>query len=148
MADPTMARSLEHVAADEVEVLGPSTLAPRRSARDILTEIVLLLPNVARLVYRLLRDRRTPIRRKVLAAGILAYIISPIDVIPDLIPGLGFLDDAILATVALHVLARGIGRGELMELWDGSEDALDLVLSVFEWGMDLVPEPIRSFLDR
>ncbi len=148
MPDPTVARSFDHVAADEVEVLGRSALAPRRSARDILTEIVLLLPNVARLVYRLLRDRRTPIRRKVLAAGILVYVVSPIDVIPDLIPGLGFLDDAILATVALHVLARGVGRGELLDLWDGSEDALDLVLAVFDWGMDLVPEPVRSFLAR
>ena len=125
---------------------GPTPLA-RRSPRDVLRELVMVLPNLAVLVTRLLRDRRVPLRRKIVAAGVVAYLVSPVDVIPELVPGFGLLDDVILAAAAVALVGSALDREELLELWPGSEDALDLVLAVAEWALDLVPDPFRGWLE-
>lgn len=53
------------------------------------------------LLYRSSRDPRMPLRVKILALLIVAYIISPIDIIPDFIPVLGLLDEVILVPIML-----------------------------------------------
>jgi uncharacterized membrane protein YkvA (DUF1232 family) len=55
-------------------------------------------------------DRRTSWPAKVLSAGALLYLFDPFDLIPDLIPLLGWLDDAVLAPVALLLATRFIPR--------------------------------------
>jgi uncharacterized membrane protein YkvA (DUF1232 family) len=60
------------------------------------------------------RDPRTPWHAKTLALGIAAYALSPIDLIPDFIPVLGYLDDAILLPLAI-MLAIRLVPGEVME---------------------------------
>jgi uncharacterized membrane protein YkvA (DUF1232 family) len=120
----------------------------RRDRRQLATEAALVLPNVAKLLARLIKDPRVPIRRKALAAAVLVYIVSPIDLLPEVIVGVGFLDDLILAAVAIHNLLEGAGREVVMEHWDGSEDSLDLVLAFMEWGAEIIPAPLRRFLPR
>ncbi|MBY0447234.1 MAG: DUF1232 domain-containing protein [Hyphomonadaceae bacterium] len=51
-------------------------------------------------------DRRTPVAVKVLIGAALVYAVSPIDLIPDFIPVLGQLDDAVLASLALWLASR------------------------------------------
>lgn len=121
---------------------------PRRTRRDIAREAILVLPNVVKLLGRIVRDRRVPMRRKVLAAAALVYIVSPIDVIPDVIFGIGWLDDIVLAAVVLQHLLAGAGAEIVAEHWDGSQDALDLVLAVIEWGAEIVPAPLRRNLPQ
>lgn len=53
------------------------------------------------LLYRSSRDPRMPLHVKILALLIVAYIISPIDIIPDFIPVLGLLDEVILVPIML-----------------------------------------------
>jgi uncharacterized membrane protein YkvA (DUF1232 family) len=53
------------------------------------------------LLYRSSRDPRMPLRVKILALLIVAYIVSPIDIIPDFIPVLGLLDEVILVPIML-----------------------------------------------
>ncbi len=55
-----------------------------------------------------LEDPRTPRRAKLLGAGVLAYLVSPIDLIPDFIPVLGQLDDLVVAPAGLFVVWRMI----------------------------------------
>jgi len=124
----------------------PEIPPPRRDWKELTLEAALVLPNVVQLLGRLARDRRVPIRRKALAVAVAIYVISPIDLIPDLFFGIGFLDDIILSAVALHHLMQGAGRDVVMEHWDGSEDSLDLVLAVFEWGAEVIPAPLRKSL--
>ena len=62
-----------------------------------------------------LRDPRVPWYVKVLGAGIVAYALSPIDLIPDFIPVLGYLDELVLLPLGLLLVARLIPQGILDE---------------------------------
>ena len=64
------------------------------------------IPDCIVLFHRLLRDPRVPRWRKVALALVLAYLVMPIDLVPDFIPVAGQLDDAILVALALRGLDR------------------------------------------
>ncbi|MBT8196898.1 MAG: DUF1232 domain-containing protein [Acidimicrobiia bacterium] len=110
-------------------------------------EAVLALPNLSKLLYRLMRDSRVPARRKVTAGFAIAYVASPIDVVPDFIPFVGQVDDILLVTFAVHRLIESVEADVVDEYWDGSGDAYEVVAAILEWGADLVPKPIRRLLD-
>ena len=65
-------------------------------------------------VYLAVRDPRTPWFAKVAGAMVIAYAFSPIDLIPDFIPVLGYLDDAIIVPVGIWLVLRLI-PAEVME---------------------------------
>lgn len=119
-----------------------------RAWREVALEAALLLPNLLKLLTRLMRDPRVPIRRKVFIGAVLAYVASPIDLIPDFVVGLGRLDDIVLVSVAVDHLMSGSGQAVVLEHWDGTIDALDLVRSVFAWGAEIIPASVRKFLPQ
>jgi uncharacterized membrane protein YkvA (DUF1232 family) len=122
------------------------TPVPKRQAKEIAREAIVLIPNVVKLLGRLVRDPRVSVRRKSFAAAALIYVVSPIDVIPDFVAGFGQLDDLVIVAVALNHLIAGAGRDVVEEHWDGSADSLDLVLSATEWGNEIIPGPLRRLL--
>ncbi|HEY8793273.1 MAG TPA: DUF1232 domain-containing protein [Gaiellaceae bacterium] len=86
------------------------------------------IPDCLVLFKRLLRDERVPRRAKIAVALLIPYLALPIDLIPDFIPIVGQLDDALLVLVTLGYVARTAGREVITELWPGSERALRVVL--------------------
>src|SRR5690349_16328383 len=72
-------------------------------------EIAMLLPNLALLFKGLIRDPRVPRGSKALLVFGAAWIASPIDLIPEFIPFLGPLDDAVVAALILRRLVRTAG---------------------------------------
>jgi uncharacterized membrane protein YkvA (DUF1232 family) len=134
--------TMNEVPAESSEAYPPA----RRGWKELGMEAVLLLPNVVKLLVRITRDPRVPMRRKVVLAAVMAYVVSPIDLIPDFFIGVGRLDDVIVVAIALNHVMQGAGREVVIEHWDGSEDSLDLILSALEWGAEIVPEPLRQFL--
>jgi uncharacterized membrane protein YkvA (DUF1232 family) len=86
------------------------------------------VPDCAILIGRLARDRRVPRRRRVLLWSLVAYLATPIDLVPDFLPVAGQLDDAVLVGIALRVLVRGGGETLVREAWPGPETSLTLVL--------------------
>ena len=88
------------------------------------------MPDCAVLFKRLLGDPRVPGRAKVALALTIPYLASPIDLIPDLVPVLGQLDDALLVAAVFGYVARAAGRDVVAELWLGSESGLKVVLAL------------------
>ena len=66
-------------------------------------------------LYFAVRDPRTPLAAKVLAAVVVAYALSPIDLIPDFIPVLGYLDDLVLVPLGIAIYLRLIPEEILAE---------------------------------
>jgi uncharacterized membrane protein YkvA (DUF1232 family) len=86
-------------------------------------------PAYLRLLGGLLTDSRVSLLDKLLVAGALAYIVMPIDVIPDFIPFLGEVDDLYLLIFALQRLLANAGRSVLLAHWSGpAADLADLNL--------------------
>lgn len=119
---------------------------PPRSPAALLAEAATALPQLARLVYRLLRDPAVPLRRKLVAAAAVGYVIAPIDLIPDFIPALGRMDDLVMVALAIHLLIESVPENVQREYWEGSEDALELVRALLAWGAEMIPERLRKFL--
>jgi uncharacterized membrane protein YkvA (DUF1232 family) len=82
------------------------------------------------LFKRLVRDPRVPRRAKAALWLLLPYLALPFDLIPDFIPVIGHLDDALLVAAAIAYVARTAGREVIEELWPGSERGLRIVLAL------------------
>ena len=124
----------------------PNSIDNNDQRRATIREAIWLLPNVAKLLARIVRDRRVPVRAKAFAAAVLIYVISPIDIIPDFVIGFGKLDDLILSAVAIQYLIEAAGPEIVAEHWDGSESSLDMLLTAAEMGAEVIPKPIRKIL--
>ncbi len=93
-----------------------------------LAELTLAAPDLFHLVWRLSRDPRVPARQKAKLALVVAYFVSPVDLLPEALLGpVGFADDAALAALAIRGLVREAGPEVVREHWAGQEDVLVLV---------------------
>ena len=88
------------------------------------------VPDCAVLCRRLLADPRVPRASKLALAALVAYLLSPIDLVPDFIPVAGQLDDAILLGLVLRAIVRRAGPDVVAEHWPGPEGSLRVVLSL------------------
>jgi uncharacterized membrane protein YkvA (DUF1232 family) len=95
--------------------------------RDDARALAGFIPDCVVLFKRLLADPRVPRRRKALLAGLIAYLAMPIDLVPDVIPVAGQLDDAILVVAVLRAVLRGSGEVLLCEHWPGPERPLRVI---------------------
>jgi uncharacterized membrane protein YkvA (DUF1232 family) len=95
-----------------------------------LRELVRVMPDVARLVRRLLADRTVPAGVRVALAALIVWLASPIDLIPEFIPVLGPLDDAIVAVIVLRYVRRRLGDDELRRRWPGTPTGYALLSSI------------------
>ena len=99
--------------------------------RTAASEVAKLLPNLLRLFKGLVRDPRVPRRTKVLLIVGAAWVASPIDLIPEFIPVLGPLDDAVVAALILRHVLRTAGSEVVTEHWHGDPATLDRLLRAF-----------------
>jgi len=91
-------------------------------------ELVTLLPNLVRMCRALLRDPRVPRGSKLLVWFAVVWFVSPIDLVPEFIPVLGPLDDAVLAALVLRHLVRRAGPTVVAEAWPGEPATLERML--------------------
>ncbi len=83
------------------------------------------LPDLVRLITRLAVDPVLPRTAKIALAAAVVYLLSPIDLIPDFIPFVGYLDDMLLAAVVLDGLLNWVDRSLVLRYWPGSPESLD-----------------------
>lgn len=93
-------------------------------------EYLLALPDLFILITRLAVDRRVSKQQKFFLGGILAYLILPIDIIPDFIPFFGLLDDLVLVVYGLNFLLNELDQQILLDNWSGKADILNLLKNV------------------
>jgi uncharacterized membrane protein YkvA (DUF1232 family) len=87
-------------------------------------DAVRLLPDVVRLLKRLASDPTTPRAVRVWLVLLFVYLASPIDLVPDFIPVLGYADDAIVVAVVLRYVTRKAGADALERNWPGTPEGL------------------------
>ncbi|MGI9156790.1 MAG: YkvA family protein [Marmoricola sp.] len=103
-------------------------LAGRGEARSgRLKEALRLVPDVLRLVRRLVADPEVPRGVRVRLVLLLGYLSFPIDLVPDFIPVVGYADDVILVAVVLRSVVRHAGPEALERHWPGTPQGLRVV---------------------
>jgi uncharacterized membrane protein YkvA (DUF1232 family) len=97
----------------------PVSTAPRTGAKRTVMGTISDIPNFLRLLYGLITDARVNSVDKLVVAGAIAYILLPVDIIPDFVPFLGEVDDVFLLILALQRLIANAGRAVVQAYWPG-----------------------------
>jgi uncharacterized membrane protein YkvA (DUF1232 family) len=98
--------------------------------KTLARELISLLPNLVRLFRGLLGDQRVPRSSKALLVLGAVWLASPIDLIPEFLPGIGGIDDAIVAGLVLRHLVRRAGPGVVRDHWRGDPRTIGVLLRV------------------
>lgn len=94
------------------------------NVRDFVTS----LPDIGKLLWRVVRDDRVSMGVRGGLVGVALYLALPFDIIPDWIPVLGQLDDFVVITLGVRVMLRRVPEELLREHWDGDDDVLHRLL--------------------
>ena len=86
------------------------------------------VPDCLVLLRRLIGDDRVPRRRKLTLLALAAYLLLPIDLVPDFIPVVGQVDDVIIAALALRYALRSHEPSLLTQHWPGPDQSLQAVM--------------------
>ena len=96
--------------------------------RDVsVRELLGVIPDVLRLLRSLIADGSVPPDVRIVLVGLVVWIVSPIDLIPEFIPGLGPLDDVVVAIVAMRYVRRRVGLEALRDRWVGTDDGFAML---------------------
>jgi uncharacterized membrane protein YkvA (DUF1232 family) len=90
-------------------------------------EALRLLPDLVRLVRRLAADRSLPRGVRVRLWLLLVYLLSPVDLVPDVVPVLGYADDVVVVALALRSVVRASGAPAVRRAWPGGPAGLTVV---------------------
>jgi uncharacterized membrane protein YkvA (DUF1232 family) len=105
------------------------------------------LPNLVRLLLRLLRDARVAAADKLIFGFAIAYVLTPADLLPDFLGFLGIVDDLYLVALALGRLLARAGDDVLLEHWEGDPHTLGYLVEGVDQLGAMLPRPIRRVLD-
>lgn len=126
-------------------------VTPAEAATTGIGDLLLFLPDLTILLSRLLRDARVPLLEKGIALAGIAYVLSPIDVLPAIILGpVGLLDDLFIVAACLSRLLNHVHPDVVRSHWSGQGDALEVIqgtTSWFERELSLRVGDLRRFLD-
>jgi uncharacterized membrane protein YkvA (DUF1232 family) len=85
------------------------------------------LPDIVRTIGGLALDPVLPKAAKIALGAAVLYLVSPIDLIPDFIPGLGFIDDVFVAAILVDGMLNFVNRGLVLKYWPGSPESLERI---------------------
>lgn len=122
---------------------------PRPGAASGVRDLLLLLPDVVVLLSRLLRDDRVPLGAKAIAFVGLGYVLSPIDLVPELVFGpIGLLDDLLVVAATLSRMLNDVHPDVVRLHWPGQGDALDAIRRFTHWAEASVTGRVRGLVQR
>jgi len=109
-------------------------------------QLVRALPDLVRLTAKLLRDPLLPRAAKIALAAAMVYLASPIDLIPDFIPLVGYLDDLLVAALLVDGILNWVDRGLVLKYWPGSPDSLERLARAARMLAVWVPRRLKARL--
>jgi len=115
-------------------------------ARRRIKNLLLFIPNLILLCVRLMKDSRVSNTDRALVAAAVIYAIIPLDLIPDMIPFVGQIDDLYLISLTLLRLLDCADPRLVREHWNGGGDVVQLVESMVTISAKLLPKRIRRVL--
>jgi uncharacterized membrane protein YkvA (DUF1232 family) len=115
-------------------------------AKRRLKNLLMFIPNMLLLCVRLLTDARVPAAERALVAGAIVYAIIPFDLIPDMLPFVGQVDDAYLIALTLLRLMERTDPQVIREHWSGGGDVVELIGAAALTAGKFLPERIRRVL--
>lgn len=120
----------------------------RRRRRPPLSRLLRQLPNLFHLVYKLFTDIRVSVFDRALFATVVAYVLSPFDLLPDWLGMFGLTDDFYLIGLSLARLLHSAGPNILLEHWRGSPKALGYIIESIEDVGSRLPSAVRNVLRK
>lgn len=102
----------------------------------IYKDYIFILPDIISLIYRLLKDKRVPVRTKIIMSAAIAYITIPTDLIPSKIPFIGAIDDIGVGFFALNKVLKDVPLSVIVENWEGKNE----LLMVLKNGIDYLTD--------
>lgn len=127
----------------------PGTKLKRREKRELrgrMGSFLMFLPNMARLLGRLLKDARVPTAEKALFVAAIIYFVSPVDLIPDIFPFIGQVDDIYVIALTLLRLVNRTDERIVREHWAGGGDIVALADSIAGIAPMLLPKRVSRVL--
>ncbi len=115
-------------------------------AKNAMKEALLFIPNFVKLLYRLMQDERITVNDKALVAATIAYVLSPWDLIPDMIPFFGQIDDLLLVALVLKRLMDSVEQEVILEYWDGNQDLILTIEKIINLAVRFLPPKIYDKL--
>ena len=104
------------------------------------------IPKFLRLIINLLRDPRVSATDKAILGATVAYLVNPIDIVPDWIPFLGLVDDVYLIALALLRMLLRTDVQVLNQYWDGPGELIPVLKQTAEWAVSFLPDRVRKAL--
>ena len=114
--------------------------------RSRMKNLLLVIPNLLLLSVRLMSDPRVPAKERLLVAGAIVYAFMPLDLIPDMLPFVGQVDDAYLIALTLLRLMSVTDPRVVREHWRGGGDVVELIGATALLAARLLPKKIRRVL--
>ncbi len=102
------------------------------------------LPAIVRAVVGLAADPSLPRGAKIALVAAAVYLASPIDLLPDFVPLLGYLDDVVLAAVLLDGVLNFVDRSLVLRYWPASPELLERVARVAHLLAAWVPRRLKE----
>jgi uncharacterized membrane protein YkvA (DUF1232 family) len=112
----------------------------KEQAKTKLLDFINLIPAFVKLMYQLVKDPRVSLSDKAILGAAIAYVFSPVDLIPDMIPFLGQIDDAYIVAIALQRLINSAGPEVLNEHWEGNMEVFNTLQNMIEATLFFLPQ--------
>ncbi len=120
--------------------------AGKLQVKSRMSNMLMFLPNMVKLLGRLLKDSRVPLTEKTLFVAAIVYVISPLDFIPDFIPFVGQVDDIYLVALTLLRLLNRTDENIVRQHWSGGGDIISLTDSIAKLAPSILPRRISRVL--
>jgi uncharacterized membrane protein YkvA (DUF1232 family) len=112
-------------------------------------DYLLLLPDFVHLIIRLSLDRRVPIEVRTQTAAVLAYIVLPLDLVPEALIGpVGFADDLLLAALMVRKLLIAVPPEVVLDHWTGPSELMQTIRRILDVAEEMVGSRLWSRLQR